>query len=121
MKKTIFMMLMSLVAVALAAPVAFAEQAANAAAAGATDHSSIYSWVALGSGLGIGLAALGTGIGQGIAANGAVEGISRNPGASGKIMTTMIIGLAMIESLAIYALVVVLIMLFVNPYGIFVK
>ena len=119
MKKTIFMMLMSLVAVALAAPVAFAAEAANAAAAGATDHSSIYSWVALGSGLGIGLAALGTGIGQGIAANGAVEGISRNPGASGKIMTTMIIGLAMIESLAIYALVVVLIMLFVNPYKIF--
>ena len=64
MKKTIFMMLISLVAVALAAPVAFAEEAANAAAAGATDHSSIYSWVALGSGLGIGLAALGTGIGR---------------------------------------------------------
>ena len=122
MKKTIFMLLMSLVTVALAAPVALAEEAAEAAAsAGAADHASIYSWVALGSGLGIGLAALGTGIGQGIAANGAVEGISRNPGASGKIMTTMIIGLAMIESLAIYALVVVLIMLFVNPYGIFVK
>ena len=122
MKKTVFMLLMSLVAVALSAPVALAEEAAQAAgAAGATDHSSIYGWVALGSGLGIGLAALGTGIGQGIAANGAVEGISRNPGASGKIMTTMIIGLAMIESLAIYALVVVLIMLFVNPYGIFVK
>jgi len=118
MKKTLFMVLMSLVTVALAAPVALAEEAA-AAAAGAVDHKSIYSWVALGSGLGIGLAALGTGIGQGIAANGAVEGISRNPGASGKIMTTMIIGLAMIESLAIYALVVVLIMLFVNPYKIF--
>ena len=118
MKKTIIMLLMSLVAVALAAPVALAEEAA-AAATGVVDHSSIYSYVALGCGLGIGLAALGTGIGQGIAANGAVEGISRNPGASGKIMTTMIIGLAMIESLAIYALVVVLIMLFVNPYKIF--
>lgn len=120
MKKTFFMLLMSLVAVALAAPVALAEEAAEAVAAvGAADHASIYGWVALGSGLGIGLAALGTGIGQGIAANGAVEGISRNPGASGKIMTTMIIGLAMIESLAIYALVVVLIMLFTNPHGIF--
>ena len=121
MKKTLFMLLMSLVAVALAAPVALAEEAAAAAGAAVADHSSIYGWVALGSGLGIGLAALGTGIGQGIAANGAVEGISRNPGASGKIMTTMIIGLAMIESLAIYALVVVLIMLFTNPHAIFAK
>ena len=119
MKKTLFTMLMSLVAIAIAAPAALADVAAAAATGGPVDHSSIYSWVALGSGLGIGLAALGTGIGQGIAANGAVEGISRNPGASGKIMTTMIIGLAMIESLAIYALVVVLIMLFVNPYKIF--
>jgi F-type H+-transporting ATPase subunit c len=117
MKKTLFFMLFSLIAVALSAPVAMAQEAATAAATG--DTKSIYAYVALGSGLGIGLAALGTGIGQGIAANGAVEGISRNPGASGKIMTTMIIGLAMIESLAIYALVVVLIMLFVNPYKIF--
>jgi F-type H+-transporting ATPase subunit c len=116
MKKTLLLMLFSLIAIALSAPVAMAQEAATAAATG---DKSVYGWVALGSGLGIGLAALGTGIGQGLAANGAVEGISRNPGASGKIMTTMIIGLAMIESLAIYALVVVLIMLFVNPYKIF--
>jgi F-type H+-transporting ATPase subunit c len=67
----------------------------------------------IGAGLGIGIAALGTGIGQGNAVKGAVEGISRNPSASGKISTTMIIGLALIESLAIYALVVALILLFV--------
>ena len=115
MKKTLYMMLMSLVALALTAPVAFAEEVAGAAAAGTSPKGMI----AIGCGLAMGLAALGTGIGQGIAAGGAVEGISRNPGASGKIMTTMIIGLAMIESLAIYALVVVLIMLFVNPYKIF--
>ncbi|HCC69236.1 MAG TPA: ATP synthase F0 subunit C, partial [Nitrospiraceae bacterium] len=48
----------------------------------------------------------------------ACEGIARNPGASGKIMTTLIIGLALIESLAIYTLVVVLIILFANPFGI---
>ncbi|MCL4537558.1 MAG: ATP synthase F0 subunit C [Nitrospirae bacterium] len=70
----------------------------------------------LGSGLAIGLAALGTGIGQGIGLRGATEGVARNPGASGKITTTLIIGLAMIESLAIYALVVVLIVLFANPF-----
>ncbi len=67
----------------------------------------------IGAGLAMGVAALGTGIGQGNAIKGAVEGISRNPSASGKISTTMIIGLALIESLAIYALVVALILLFV--------
>mgnify|MGYP000589273628 CR=1 FL=1 len=46
---------------------------------------------------------------------GATEGIARNPGASGKITTTLIIGLAMIESLCIYALVVALIILYAYP------
>ena len=113
MKKNFYMMLMALVALALSAPVAFAEEAAGAVAAGGTSPKGM---IAIGCGLAMGLAALGTGIGQGIAAGGAVEGISRNPGASGKIMTTMIIGLAMIESLAIYALVVCIILLFVKPY-----
>ena len=115
--KKIMTLLTGLVGVALLAPAAFAEE--GAAAAGAVDHASIYSWVAHGCAIGMGLAALGTGIGMGIAANGALNGISRNPGASGKLMTTLIIGLAMIESLAIYALVVVLIMLFTNPHKIF--
>ncbi|MBF0509608.1 MAG: ATP synthase F0 subunit C, partial [Deltaproteobacteria bacterium] len=51
------------------------------------------------AGFGIGIAAFGTGIGQGIAVKGAVEGTARNPEASGKITVTMLIGLAMIESL----------------------
>jgi F-type H+-transporting ATPase subunit c len=62
--------------------------------------------IALGAGLAIGLAALGGGIGQGRAASAALEGIARNPSASGKIFTPMIIGLALIESLVIYALVI---------------
>lgn len=72
--------------------------------------------IMIAAGVGIGLAALGTGIGQGHAIRGATEGVSRNPGASGKILTTMLIGLAMVESLAIYALVVSLILLFANPF-----
>lgn len=70
----------------------------------------------LAAGIGMAIGTLGTGIGQGLAVGRAVEGVSRNPGASGKILTTMMIGLAMIESLAIYALVVCLIILFANPY-----
>jgi len=63
-------------------------------------------WLGLGAALAIGLSALGGGIGQGRAAGSAVEGISRNPQASGKIFTPMILGLALIESLVIYGLVI---------------
>ena len=62
--------------------------------------------IALGAGLAIGVAALGGGIGQGLAMRGALEGIARNPNASDKIFTPMIIGLALIESLVIYGLVI---------------
>ena len=62
--------------------------------------------IALGAGLAIGLAALGGGSGQGIAMSGALEGIARNPNAYNKIFTPKIIGLALIESLVIYALVI---------------
>ncbi len=62
--------------------------------------------VALGAGIAIGVAAFGCGIGQGLAALGALQGIARNPSASGKIQTPMIICLALIESLCIYALVI---------------
>jgi len=70
----------------------------------------------LAAGIGMAIGTIGTGLGQGIAISRAVEGVSRNPGASGKILTTMMIGLAMVESLAIYALVVSLIILYANPY-----
>jgi F-type H+-transporting ATPase subunit c len=62
--------------------------------------------IALASGLAIGLAAFGGSLGQGKAAAAALEGIARNPQASGKLFTPMIIGLALIESLVIYALVI---------------
>ncbi|MBW1713013.1 MAG: ATP synthase F0 subunit C [Deltaproteobacteria bacterium] len=67
------------------------------------------------AGFGISIAAIGCGLAQGIAIKGAVEGTARNPEASGKITVTMLIGLALIESLCIYALVVALILIFANP------
>ncbi len=67
------------------------------------------------AGIGIGVAAFGTGIGQGYAIRGAVEGIARNPEASGKVTVTMLIGLAMVESLCIYALVIALILIYAHP------
>jgi F-type H+-transporting ATPase subunit c len=62
--------------------------------------------VAMAAGLAIGIAAVGGAVGQGRAAAAALEGIARNPQASGKLFTPMIIGLALIESLVIYALVI---------------
>jgi F-type H+-transporting ATPase subunit c len=75
-----------------------------------------FAWCVMAAGIGMGLGSFGTGIGQGLAIQKAVEGVARNPGASGKIMTIMLIGLAMIESLAIYVFVVAMIILFANPF-----
>jgi F-type H+-transporting ATPase subunit c len=91
--------------------------AAEPAAAGASAAGlgTFFSYAVMAAGFGIGIAAFGTGIGQGIAIQKSVEGIARNPEASGKITVTMLIGLAMIESLCIYALVVALIILYAYP------
>jgi len=70
----------------------------------------------LAAGLAIGLGAIGPGIGQGTTAGKALEGIARQPENSGDIKTTMILGMAIMESLAIYALVIALILLYANPY-----
>jgi F-type H+-transporting ATPase subunit c len=69
----------------------------------------------LGAALGLGVAACGCGIGMGLGLKGCLEGTARNPEAGGKLMVTLILGLAIIESLAIYALVISLVLLFVNP------
>jgi len=69
-----------------------------------------YGWIALAAGLAIGIAALGGGIGQGRAAAAALDGIARNPGAAGQIRGPMILGLALIESLVIYALIIALLL-----------
>ena len=78
-----------------------------ALAAGADESAASNIWgIAIGAGIGIGLAAFGGALAQGRAAAAALDGIARNPGASGKIFTPMILGLALIESLVIYALII---------------
>lgn len=94
------------------ATIALVTVASSAFAADAAVISTI-SWAAA---LGMAIAAAGCGIAQGLAVKAACEGTARNPEASGKITVTMLIGLALIESLAIYALVVNLILLFANPF-----
>ena len=108
MKKLVVTGLM-MMALCLIAGVAFAAEISPAMA-------PVIQYTVLAAGLAIGLGAIGSGIGMGTAIGGACEGTSRNPEAGGRILTTMIIGLAMIESLTIYALVVALILMFGNPY-----
>ena len=66
----------------------------------------VQTWIAIAAPFGIAIAAFGGALAQGRAASAALEGIARNPGAASKIQTPMIIGLALIESLVIYAFVI---------------
>ena len=100
MKSKLYTVLPVMVALMFFSMPALAEEAASGG------DNLWRGYLAIGAGIGMGIAALGGGIGQGIAAGNALSGIARNPNASGKIFTPMIIGLALIESLVIYALVI---------------
>jgi F-type H+-transporting ATPase subunit c len=75
--------------------------AADTAAGGATN------WKPVGAAIGMGIASGLCGIGQGRATAGAAEAMARNPGASAGIRFSLILGLALIESLALYTLVII--------------
>ncbi|MDR1577193.1 MAG: ATP synthase F0 subunit C [Deltaproteobacteria bacterium] len=75
------------------------------------------STIALASALGIGIGVLGPALGQGLALLGTTTGIARNPEAAGSIRLCMLIGLAIMESLAIYALVVSLLLIYAFPFN----
>ena len=95
----LFVPMAAFVLTALSSAAAFAQGAAPAA-----DNSN--GLIGIGAALAIGLAALGGGLGQGRAAASALDGIARNPQASGKIFVPMIVALALIESLVIYGLLI---------------
>ena len=67
-------------------------------------------WIAIAAGFAIAIAAFGGAIGQGMTASKAVDGIARNPSAADKMFTPMILGLALIESLVIYALIIAILL-----------
>ncbi len=97
---------MTFIAAVFTSAMVFAQETASAAATTGGQGFDKASALALASGLGIAIAAFGGALGQGKAAAATLEGIARNPGASGKLLTPMIIALALIESLVIYALVI---------------
>ena len=79
-----------------------------AAEGGVSAEAAPGAIIGLAMAIGMGIAAAGCGIGQGLGLKAACEGTARNPEASGKIQVMLILGLAFVESLAIYALVICL-------------
>ena len=104
MKKFATMALWALLFVFIVPLVAMAQGEAPA-----TDGLSTMGY-AIGAGVAIGFAALGCGIGQGILAGNTTAGIARNPGASGTMNTPFILGMVLIESIAIYGLLIALLL-----------
>jgi F-type H+-transporting ATPase subunit c len=103
--------LVNLVFWGLAVWLAPAAAVAQEAAAHATGGDPTWGY-ALGAGLAIGLAGLGCGIGQGLTAGNTTAGIARNPAAAPSMFTNFILGMVLIESIAIYGLVVGLLLAF---------
>lgn len=98
-------LVMLFVVLALMSVSAFAQDH-TAPAAGAAGGAGSVKWGAVSAAFLLGIAAAAGAIGQSRAIAAAVEGIARNPGAAGAIRLAMLIGLALIESLVIYALVI---------------
>lgn len=102
-RKYTFSFCVALLFVAVAS-VAFA--ADGAVAAGAAGDGNVKAIIALAAGFGIAIASFGGALGQAKAIAAGLEGIARNPSAQNKIFIPMIVGLALIESLVIYTLVI---------------
>ena len=101
--KKITLLLLTVLGVLISAAPALAQGDAAAAAA-----SSAVGVKAIAAGIGFAIAVFGGALGQSRIGAAACEGAARNPGAAGKIQTMMILGLALIESLVLFALLIVL-------------
>lgn len=97
MRRLVWGMAFVVAALLMATP-GFAEEAAAG--------SNVGGLIALAAGLGIGIAAFGVALGQGRATAAAMESIGRNPNSADRIFVPMIIGLALMEALCLYALVI---------------
>jgi F-type H+-transporting ATPase subunit c len=98
------MMMFAVIGILMSGMTVFAQETA----AGAADNaSSVSKYRALAAGIGFAIAVFGGALGQSRIGASACEGAARNPGAAGRIQTMMILGLALIESLVLFALLVI--------------
>ena len=102
--RRVFTLLTTISAVLLTAGVALAEEGA-AASSNPVLIENVWA-LALAIGFGMGIAAFGGALGQSRAAAAALEGISRNPNAADKVFVPMLLGLAFIESLVLFTMVI---------------
>jgi F-type H+-transporting ATPase subunit c len=115
MNKAFIETVLVICSVLLSASLAAAAEAAVPGAPVDYTKAVVVACSLLAAGLAIALGTIGTGVGMGNGLSGATNAVGRNPEAHGKILITMMVGLAMIESLAIYALVIALVVLYANP------
>ena len=117
MRKLIVCML-SIIAVLAIASVAMASNATvEGGAAKAFLDAGALGLTCAGVAIGMGAACGGCGAGMGAAVAGTCVATARNPEVGGRLFTLLLLGLALIESLAIYTLVIALILLYMNPFA----
>ena len=118
LKKILVLAGVLVLALSLAAP-AFADSPEDSDGAVLSDQAEVQEednsigLKAVAAGIAVGIAAAGGAVGMGIVAGKSTEGISRQPEAEGKIRTTLMLGLVFIETAIIYALLVVILIIFV--------
>ena len=78
---------------------------------------TVEMWSIIGAVIAVSVGAIAPAIAEGRALSAALEGIARQPESAGPISRTLFVGLAMIETMAIYCLVVALLLLFANPFA----
>ena len=110
MKKTFAEGILVIFSVLFSASLAAAAEAAAPGSSVDYTKAIVVGCSLIAVGLAMGLGTIGTGVGMGHGLSGATNAVGRNPEAQGKVLLTMMVGLAMIESLAIYALVIALVM-----------
>ena len=98
------MFLFAVIGILATSMTAFAQAAAET---GGDNAASVNKYRALAAGVGFAIAVFGGALGQSRIGAAACEGAARNPGAAGRIQTMMILGLALIESLVLFALLVI--------------
>ena len=101
-----------LLSLALAAPVLAVEDAPETGAV-QTEEDNTLGLKAIAAGIAVGIAAAGGAVGMGLATAKSAESIARQPEAEGKVRTTLMLGLVFIETAIIYALLVVILIIFV--------
>jgi F-type H+-transporting ATPase subunit c len=100
------MLLFAVIGILATGMTVFAQGVGEAAAAGDNVYS-VNKYRAIAAGIGFAIAVFGGALGQSRIGAAACEGAARNPGAAGRIQTMMILGLALIESLVLFALLVI--------------